>query len=88
MDRKELIELIDTSGNKKEVEVVTYLTSTDQLRHYIVYTQGEVRGTNNDHVIYVSKLYKDNEKYKVEEIVDDNEWSDVQRLLKQIANSD
>ncbi len=88
MDEKEFVELIDTSGNKKKVGVVTYLVTEDKLRHYVVYTQGEVRGSNNDHIIYVSKLYKDDEEYKIEEIVDDTEWSDVQRLLKQIANVD
>lgn len=88
MGEKELVGLVDESGNKRDVEVVTYLVSTDKLRHYVVYTHGEVRGANNDHVIYVSKLYKDKEDYRIEEITDDAEWNDVQRLLKQIANAD
>lgn len=88
MEEKELIELVDINGNKKQVEVITYLVSSDKLRQYVVYTQGEVRGANNDHVIYISKLYKDKGNYQIEEIVDDTEWSDVQRLLKQIANAD
>ena len=53
-----------------------------------MYTNGEVRGTEGDQVIYISKLFKDNEGYKIQEITDDFEWNDVQHLLKKIANSD
>ena len=88
MEQKEIVELIDSSGNKTEVEVVTYLVSQDKLKRYVVYTKGEVRGDANNHVIYISKLYKENDVYKIEEITNNDEWSDVQRLLKQIANSD
>lgn len=88
MEEKEIVELVDLTGNKTEVTVVTYLTSLDKLRNYVVYTKGEVRGENKAHVIYISKLYKDNDEYKVEEITDDTEWNDVQRLLKRIANVD
>lgn len=88
MEQKEIVELIDSSGNKTEIEVVTYLVSADKLKRYVVYTKGEVRGENKNHVIYISKLYKDNDKYKIEEITNDDEWKDVQLLLKQIANAD
>lgn len=88
MEQKEIVELIDSSGNKTEVEVVTYLVSQDKLKRYVVYTKGEVRGESNNHVIYISKLYKENDSYKVEEITNDDEWKDVQLLLKQIANAD
>ena len=88
MEQREIVELIDSSGNKTEVEVVTYLVSQDKLKHYVVYTKGEVRGESNNHVIYISKLYKDNDIYKIEEITNDDEWKDVQLLLKQIANAD
>lgn len=88
MGDKEIVEIIDTSGNKFDVELVTYLISDDKLKQYIVYTKGEVRGTEGDQVIYISKLFKDNEGYKIQEITDDFEWNEVQHLLKKIANSD
>lgn len=88
MEQKEIVELIDSSGNKTEVEVVTYLVSQDKLKRYVVYTKGEVRGEANNHVIYISKLYKENASYKIEEITNDDEWKDVQLLLKQIANAE
>lgn len=87
MDGKEFVELVDSLGNKTEVEVVTYLTSVDRLKNYVVYTKGELRGEANNRVIYVSRIYKDGQNFRVEEITSDDEWSDVQRLLKQIANA-
>lgn len=87
MGDKEIVEIIDTSGNKFDVELVTYLISDDKLKQYIVYTKGEVRGTEGDQVIYISKLFKDNEGYKIQEILEDSEWTDVQQLLKRIANA-
>lgn len=88
MEEKKIAELIDSSGNKIEIDVVTYLVSPDKLKHYVVYTKGEVRGENNNHVIYISRIYKENDCFRIEEISTDDEWIAVQRLLKQIANSD
>ena len=36
MGDKEIVEIIDTSGNKFDVELVTYLISDDKLKQYIV----------------------------------------------------
>lgn len=84
---KEMIEIVKVDGTAEKVEVVTYLMSDDGLRQYLVYTKGEVQGTEGDHVIYISRMISDNGAYKLEEIVDDAEWADVQRLLKKIANA-
>lgn len=83
-DRK--VEIIDTQGNKNEVFLVTYLVSDDNLKQYIVYTKNEIRGAEGDQIIYISRLFKDNEGFKIQEITDDAEWAEVQRLLKKIAN--
>ena len=88
MEEKEFVELVDSLGNKTEVEVVTYLTSVDKSKNYVVYTKGELRGEANNRVIYISRIYKDAPNFRVEEITSDDEWNDVQRLLKQIANAD
>lgn len=84
---KEFVEIINVNGTVEKVEVVTYLMSGDGLRKYIVYTKGEVQGELQDQVIYISKVTSDNGTYKLEEIVDDAEWTDVQHLLKKIANA-
>ncbi len=85
MNSKEMIEIIDSVGNKSIFELVTFLISDDGLRQYIVYTKNEIKG-ENDQVIYISRLFKTELGYKIEEIIDDIEWNDVQHLLKKIAN--
>ena len=85
---KEMIEIINADGTAEKVEVVTYLMSEDGLRQYLVYTKGEVQGTEGDQVIYISKVVSDDGALKLEEIVDDSEWSSVQHLLKKIANAE
>ena len=86
MEEKEMIEIIDADGLKDKVELVTFLNSDDNSKQYIVYTKGETQGLENDQVIYISRVINDEGILKLEEIEDDVEWVDVQRLLRKIAN--
>lgn len=81
---EEKIKIKDSNGVESEVNVVTYLVSEDGLKKYLVYTKNEKQGDAQDQVIYISKLLPDN---KLEEIIDDIEWTQVQKLLKVIANA-
>lgn len=87
MEEKEMIRIVDIDGNQIEVELVTYLVSEDENRQYLVYSKGEVRGDEEDQIIYISKFYDNDGKLMIEEIDDDAEWNDVQHLLKKIANA-
>ncbi len=85
---KEKVAIVKEDGSYETVELVTYLKSDNGLNKYVVYTKGENQGTEGDQVIYISRLITDdNGTLKLEEIVDDIEWADVQRLLKKIANA-
>lgn len=81
------IEIINQEGVIEKVELVTYLMSDDGLNKYLVYTKGEIQGTAGDQVIYISKVLSDNGTLQLQEIVDDAEWTNVQQLLKKIANA-
>ena len=87
MDNKEMSELIDIDGLSHDIELVTFLNSDDDKRQYVVYSKGEVQQETGNQVIYIAKLLPDGNEFKLEEITDDIEWVDVQRLLKQIANA-
>ena len=84
---REMIEIINSDSSVESVDLVTYLLSEDGLNQYVVYSKGETQGTEQDHVIYISKVVKEEESLRLEEIVADSEWSEVQVLLKKIANS-
>ena len=87
MDKK-MIVIENSEGERKEAELVTYLISEDQQTHYVVYTFGEPGEEEGDEIIYVSKIARNGESLYVEEIMDNNEWSLVQMLLKKIANAE
>lgn len=87
MREKEMITIKNLDNSTVDVELVTYLVSEDGQNKYVVYSKGEKTGVNDDEIIYISKLSIDNGILKISEIVDDNEWLDVQKLLKRIANA-
>ena len=84
---KKMIVIENADGSTLEVEEVTYLISEDNKNHYLVYSKGELSGDEGDEVIYISRITRDGENFKIEEIKDNTEWSNVQMLLKKIANS-
>jgi len=86
MDKK-MIQIENSDGIISDAELVTYLIDDTRQINYIVFSKGEKSGNEGDEVIYVSRVINDNGIIKVEEIKDEDEWINVQRLLKMIANS-
>ena len=86
MDKK-MIQIENSDGTISEVELVTYLIDDTKQKNYLVYSKGEKSGNEGDEVIYISRIINDNGVLKIEEILDENDWQDVQKLLKAIANS-
>lgn len=86
-DEKEMITVKNSDGTEEEVELVTYLINDNHTKSYLVYSKGEKTGEEDDEVIYISKVVKDNDVMKLIEITDDFEWAEVQKLLKKLANS-
>ena len=87
MSEKGMVVIENNDGSTMEVELVTYLISEDQMNTYLVYSKGEKNGALEDEVIYISKIIEEGEILKLEEIVDEDEWTEVQKLLKKIANN-
>ncbi len=86
MEEKEIIMIESPTGETLKAELVTYLVSEDKTKIYIVYTTNE-KEENEDQVIYISRIVASTDNsIKVEEITDDEEWLNVQKLLKKIAN--
>ena len=78
--------IVDQNGKEEEVDVVTYLNSKDSMNQYLVYTKNE-KQSNGDIVIYISKFIEDNGQKQITEITDKEEWQNVQKLLREIANA-
>ena len=87
MENKETIVIQNADGTTLDVELITYLISEDNMRSYLVYSKGERTGVDSDEVIYIAKIIQNGEVLKIGGIADDNEWTEVQKLLKKIANA-
>lgn len=86
MEEKEMIKIKNLDGTTSDVEIITYLISDDNQKKYLVYSKGETTGPESDEVIYISRIQKEDNN-KLENITDDTEWAEVQKLLKKIANA-
>lgn len=84
---KKMIQIENSDGTVTDVELITYLIDDEKQTQYIVYSKGEKSGNEGDEVIYISRIVNTDGTLKIEEIFDDAEWQNVQRLLKMIANS-
>jgi len=87
MEKKMIVIENTSDASKIEVELITYLLDSENNHRYVVYSKGEVTGVEGDEIIYISRIVNDGETLKVEEIVDNEEWINVQSLLKKIANA-
>ena len=86
-DTMKRIIIEDSNGIQKEAHLVTYLVSDDKEAKYVVYSKGEVSGEDGDIIIYISRIANEGSTLLIEEITDDQEWSNVLVLLKKIANA-
>lgn len=86
MEDKKKIIIQNGDGTNMEVELVTYLIRDDNEGAYLVYSKGE-KTTENDNIIYISKIIMSNDICHLSGISDNNEWGEVQELLKRIANA-
>lgn len=80
------ITIVNQKQEEEDVELVTYLNTKDNKNQYIVYTRNE-KQPNGDIIIYISKLIEEDKIKKIVEIKDEEEWKNVQTLLKEIANA-
>ena len=85
MNENKKIVIQNPDGTTMEVNLVTYLIREGNIGSYLVYSKGEKVGID-DEIIYISRIVTNGSVYQLEEIVDDNEWKEVQVLLKKIAN--
>ncbi len=86
-EEKRMITIKNANGESNEVELITYLISEDNMTSYMVYSKGEKVGAEDDEIFYISRIETDGNMIKMNPIESDDEWQNVQKLLKQIANA-
>lgn len=84
MEKNKKLKITDTSGKTSEYDIITAFFWTKTKKNYIVYTDN-TKNENNDLNVYAS-IYNPNDLTKLEDINSDDEWSEVEKRLKNISN--
>ncbi len=86
-EEKRMITIKNANGESNEVELITYLISEDNRTSYMVYSKGEKVGAEDDEIIYITRIETEGKVVKMYPIENDDEWQNVQKLLKKVANA-
>ena len=82
--QKEKFVIVDDAGNKKDAERLSLFSLKDNDKTYIVYTFNEV--DENDMIkLYVAILNDKDGVYSLENITDNDEWTQVKHAMRKIA---
>lgn len=83
-NQREKFVLIDDTGEKKDAERLSLFKLKDNDKTYIVYTFNEV--DENDMIkLYVAILLDKDGVYSLENITDQDEWTNVKDAMRKIA---
>ncbi len=77
------IRVIDADDTQLDVELISILE--DDNNKYLIYSKGEKQKSGNL-IIYISKLKVIDNNFYLENIHDDEEWSNVKKILGNIIN--
>ena len=84
MEENKYITYIAEDGSEQEAEVVMCFEAGEPAKKYIIYTFNE-KDKNNMVVIYSAILVEDGNEYRIENIVDENEWSMVKEVMRDVV---
>jgi uncharacterized protein YrzB (UPF0473 family) len=88
MDEKKNI-MITTlpDGAKEEVEVLLAFKFNDNNKEYVIYTKNEV-DDNGNVTIYISNVARIGDSVTLSTVSDDNEWTRIQNVLRELSKSE
>lgn len=74
-------------GSQEKVEEVISFEFNDTNRKYMVYTKNEI-DANGNVTIYVTEVVEDQNGIKFLGIENDEEWSKIKEVLRELARKD
>lgn len=87
MEEKKMITLTLENGTKEEVELLLSFKFNDNNKEYIIYTKNET-DENGNVTIYVSGVTRLGEDITLNTVSDDNEWSRIKDLLRELSKNE
>lgn len=87
MEEKKMITLTLENGTKEEVELLLSFKFNDNNKEYVIYTKNET-DENGNVTIYVSGVTRVGEDITLNTVSDDNEWSRIKDLLRELSKNE
>lgn len=85
MNEKEIIKIIDETGNVKEVEVVAYFTLKTNNKDYLIYTENKTDASGNIEVNTSEVVKKEDGSITLTSVDDDAVWVEIKKVMLDIA---
>ena len=87
MENNKVLTLTHEDGTKEEVELLLSFKFNDNNKEYVIYTKNET-DENGNVTIYVSNVTRVMDDVVLNTISDDNEWSRIKDLLRELSKNE
>ncbi len=84
---KQMMSIVGEDGNVEEVEVIIAFEFKDTKKEYVVYTRNET-DVNGNVTVYVSNVNKDGDTPTLLGIDNEEEWSRIKDVLRELSKED
>ena len=84
---KKIMSIVAEDGSIEEVEVILAFEFKDTKKEYVVYTKNE-KDENENITIYVSHVDRSSGEPKLLGVEDEEEWSRVKDVLRELSKSE
>ncbi len=86
-EKKDIMITTLPDGTKEEVEVLLSFKFNDNNNEYVIYTKNEV-DDNGNVTIYISNVKRGADKITLSTVADDNEWTRIKNVLRELSKLD
>ena len=86
-EKKNMMVTTLPDGTKEEVEVLLAFRFDDNNKEYVIYTKNEV-DDNGNVTIYISNVTRVGDNITLSTVADDNEWTRIKNVLRELSKSE
>ena len=84
---KKIMSIVAEDGSVEEVEVILAFEFKDTKKEYVIYTKNE-KDDNDNITVYVSHVDRSSGEPKLLGVEDEEEWSRVKDVLRELSKSE
>ena len=84
---KKMMSIVSEDGSVEEVEVILAFEFKDTKKEYVIYTKNE-KDDNDNITVYVSHVDRSSGEPKLLGVEDEEEWSRIKDVLRELSKSE